>query len=78
MKSKKVGRWLVQSIRPLTKNQQLIGIYNTRKEAKFILSKVNQNNQRTGYKYIVKETNKPLFPSTSYKVGNYLSTLSDK
>ena len=76
MKSKKVVRWLIRSAHLPSKQQRLIGIYATREEAEFILSKIKHSTQRTGYQYTVEETDKPLHPATSNKVGKHLSTLS--
>ena len=76
MKSRKSLRWMVLSIHHQSKRERLIGIYGTKEEAEFILGKAREGERKTGYVYKIDQTDKPLHPSSSQKVGKHLSTLS--
>ena len=76
MESANQVKWELKSIHGPSNKMKLLGIYNTKEEADFILSKIKERANKTGYSYTIVTTNNELYPSSSYKVGEYLSTIS--
>ena len=57
------------------KIEKLLGIYNTKKEAEFIIKKCKLKESRSGYAFYVKHTDNSLYPNESYKVAKHLVTI---
>ena len=59
------------------KTDKLLAIYNTLDAVRFIKNKLESRKEEL-VSYVYEETDNPLFPESSYKVDEYLSTLISK